>query len=62
MVALVHVSNMLGAVLPVHDVAEAAHKVWPLCHTLIKSALKGHELSAGCMHSFVPTWHIATGV
>ena len=30
MVALVHVSNMLGAVLPVHDVAEAAHKVRPL--------------------------------
>ena len=37
MVALVHVSNTLGAVLPVHDVAEAAHKVRPapgLCTSL----------------------------
>ena len=30
MVALVHVSNMLGCVLPVHDVVEAAHQVTAL--------------------------------
>ena len=44
LVSLVHVSNMTGAVLPVADVVEDAHKVCNMLHCLTSMPTSGrHE-------------------